>query len=130
MCVTSCDGELNPPFISSKGINYLKNNYISNEFDIFIDTYAKCGTTVGIKMVYKILETNNKISAGSNSNKLNDPWNAVPWIEVDVSQQLLKSPSPNDFLSFIEHSNKNKTYRIWKTHQPYNNFPCKIISEN
>ena len=56
MCVTSCNGELNPPFISAKGINYLKKNFNSNELDIFVDTYAKCGTTVGIKMVYKILE--------------------------------------------------------------------------
>eukprot|EP00486_Rosalina_sp_Unknown_P006239 CAMPEP_0201574592 /NCGR_PEP_ID=MMETSP0190_2-20130828/19175_1 /ASSEMBLY_ACC=CAM_ASM_000263 /TAXON_ID=37353 /ORGANISM="Rosalina sp." /LENGTH=332 /DNA_ID=CAMNT_0048003035 /DNA_START=723 /DNA_END=1719 /DNA_ORIENTATION=- len=79
MCVTSCNGELNPPFISAKGINYLKGNFDSNELDIFVDTYAKCGTTVGIKMIYKILEANDKISAGSNKDKLNDPWNAVPW---------------------------------------------------
>eukprot|EP01084_Bolivina_argentea_P274924 468729_1 len=130
MCVTNCDGELNPPFISAKGINYLKSNFISNDLDIFVDTYAKCGTTVGIKMVYKILEAKNKISAGSNKNKLNDPWNAVPWIEVDVSQQLLTSNIPNTFLSFIEKSNKNKTYRIWKSHQPFNNFPTKKIGKN
>eukprot|EP00483_Globobulimina_turgida_P001829 UN01831 len=129
MCVTSCDGELNPPFISAKGIKYLKSNFVSNEFDIFVDTYAKCGTTVAIKMVYKILQANNKISAGSNGNNLNDPWSAVPWIEVEVSQQLIKNKSPNDFLSFIEHSNKNKTYRIWKSHQPFNNFPCKKIGK-
>lgn len=56
MCVTSCDGELNPPFISSKGIKWLKSNFNTGELDIFVDTYAKCGTTVGIKMIYKILE--------------------------------------------------------------------------
>jgi len=130
MCVTSCDGELNPPFISSKGIKYLKSNYNANELDIYIDTYAKCGTTVGVKMVYKILEAFNKISAGSNKQKLNDPWNAVPWIEVDVSQQLIDSKSPNDFLSFIDNSNKNKLPRIWKTHQPFNNFPAHKLGDN
>eukprot|EP00484_Ammonia_sp_Unknown_P022791 CAMPEP_0197030102 /NCGR_PEP_ID=MMETSP1384-20130603/9407_1 /TAXON_ID=29189 /ORGANISM="Ammonia sp." /LENGTH=785 /DNA_ID=CAMNT_0042459385 /DNA_START=13 /DNA_END=2370 /DNA_ORIENTATION=+ len=130
MCVTSCNGELNPPFISAKGINYLKQHFQSNELDIFVDTYAKCGTTVGIKMVYKILEANGKVSAGSNKEKLNDPWNAVPWIEVDVSQQLLGSPSPNDFLSFIEHSNNNKIPRLWKTHAPLINFPASKIGEN
>ena len=51
MCVTACDGELNPPFISAKGINWLKGNFDSNELDIFVDTYAKCGTTVACKMV-------------------------------------------------------------------------------
>lgn len=56
MCVTACDGELNPPFISAKGIQWLKKNFKANELDIVVDTYAKCGTTVGIKMVYKILE--------------------------------------------------------------------------
>merc|ERR1712039_301936 len=66
------------------------------------------------------------ISAGSNSAKLNDPWNAVPWIEVDVSQQLLASKSPDDFLSFLAESDKAKTPRIWKTHAPFVNFPGKI----
>ena len=61
---------------------------------------------------------------------LNDPWNAVPWIEVDVSQQLTASPSPNDFLSLIEHSNKTQSPRIWKSHQPFNNFPAKTIGPN
>eukprot|EP01084_Bolivina_argentea_P302324 521819_1 len=129
MCVVSCNGELNPPFISSKGIEWLQQHFESNELDIFVDTYAKCGTTVGIKMVYKILEAHNRVSAGSNAEKLNDPWNAVPWIEVDVSQQLLRNKSPNDFLSFIEHSNKLKTPRIWKTHAPFVNFPCAKVGK-
>lgn len=60
---------------------------------------------------------------------LNDPWNAVPWIEVDVSQQLVASPSPNEFMSLIEQSNKDKTPRIWKSHQPFNNFPAKSVGE-
>ena len=81
-------------------------------------------------MIYKILEANGKITAGSNKDKLNDPWNAVPWIEVDVSQQLLASKSPNDFLSFVEASNKDKTPRLWKTHAPFINFPAAKIGEN
>jgi len=129
MCVTACDGELNPPFISAKGINWLKKNFNANELDIVVDTYAKCGTTVGIKMIFKIMEVFGESPAGSNSEMLNDPWNAVPWIEVDVSQQLAKSASPNDFLSLIEHSNKEKKRRIWKSHQPFNNFPAAKIGD-
>lgn len=130
MCVTSCDGELNPPFISAKGIKWLKENFHANDLDIVVDTYAKCGTTVGIKMVYKILEAFGQTPAGSNSKMLNDPWNAVPWIEVEVSQQLAASPSPNDFLSLIQRSNKLKTPRIWKSHQPVNNLPMATVGEN
>ena len=63
-----------------------------------------------------------------NTSNLNSPWTAVPWIEVDVSQQLLNAKSPNDFLSFIEHANKLKQTRIWKTHAPFCNFPSKNIS--
>jgi len=125
MCVTACDGELNPPFISAKGINWLKNNFDSTELDIFVDTYAKCGTTVAIKMIYKILEAEGQMSPPKAS--LNSPWTAVPWIEVEASQQLVNSPSPNDFLSLIEHTAKSKTRRIWKSHQPVNNLPVRKL---
>ena len=54
MTVTVCNGEANPPFISAKGINYLKNNFNTNEKDVFVDTYAKCGTTLCIHLVYQI----------------------------------------------------------------------------
>ncbi len=70
-----------------------------------------------------------KTAAGSNSKMLNDPWNAVPWIEVEVSQQLAESPSPNDFLSLLEASNKAQSPRIWKSHQPFNNFPAASIGD-
>merc|ERR1711971_104755 len=128
MCVTACDGELNPPFISAKGINWLKNNFDSNELDIFVDTYAKCGTTVAIKMIYKILEAEGVLPPSKTS--LNSPWTAVPWIEVEASQQMVNSPSPNDFLSLIEQSQKTGARRIWKSHQPNNNLPARTLGEN
>ena len=54
MTVTLCDGEANPPFISARGINDLKQKYDSNELDIYVNTYAKCGTTLTIHMVYRV----------------------------------------------------------------------------
>lgn len=54
MTVTICDGETNPPFISPQGIRYLKETFVTSKYDVFVDTYAKCGTTLGIKLVFKV----------------------------------------------------------------------------
>ena len=133
MRVTICNGESNPPFISAKGINWLKNNFITNEKDIFVDTYAKCGTTLCIKLVYQIYKSIGKICDGASAEDMSDPWNAVPWIEVDVSQELVNNNNnkPNKFIKYINESNNRKNnIRIWKSHAPWVNFPAKNINNN
>lgn len=54
MNVTSYEGELLPPFLSAKGIKWLNDNFKTNDRDIFIDTYAKSGTTLTIKLVHQV----------------------------------------------------------------------------
>ena len=54
MNVTSYFGELLPPFLSAKGISWLNKNFKANKLDIFIDTYAKSGTTLTIKLVHQV----------------------------------------------------------------------------
>ena len=67
MRVTICNGESNPPFISAKGIKWLKNNFHTNEKDVFVDTYAKCGTTLCIKLVYKVFESAGVVCDGASA---------------------------------------------------------------
>ena len=55
MNVTSYEGELLPPFLSGKGIKWLNDNFKTNKFDVFIDTYAKSGTTLTIKLVHQVV---------------------------------------------------------------------------
>ena len=54
-----------------------------------------------------------------NKATLNSSWTEVPWIEVEASQQHL--------LSLLEHTDKSKTRRICKSHQPVNNFPVRQL---
>ncbi len=54
MNVTSYEGELLPPFLSAKGISWLNENFRTNKLDIFIDTFAKSGTTLTIKLVHQV----------------------------------------------------------------------------
>jgi len=130
MTVTICDGETNPPFISAKGINWLKNNFNSTQYDIFVDTYAKCGTTLTIHMVYQIYVVGLNITPyGASKEDMSDPWNAVPWIDAECSQQLLTDEKPTKLLQFIEESNKLQLPRIWKTHAPWVNLPVHTIDE-
>ena len=57
-------GIIVPDSIKYKIVNYIKNNYITNNHDIFIVTYPKCGTTwlqakFGLLIYY--LQTNSNI---------------------------------------------------------------------
>eukprot|EP01084_Bolivina_argentea_P320616 556310_1 len=123
MNVTSFNGELLPPFISSVGLNWINNNYKTNNFDIFVDTYAKSGTTLTLKLVALILKANNEEIADVDIKNMSCPWDAVPWIEARVSQELFKDNKsvPDKFLKLIENSNKYKQRRLWKSHMSYNN---------
>eukprot|EP00486_Rosalina_sp_Unknown_P000038 CAMPEP_0201564402 /NCGR_PEP_ID=MMETSP0190_2-20130828/2692_1 /ASSEMBLY_ACC=CAM_ASM_000263 /TAXON_ID=37353 /ORGANISM="Rosalina sp." /LENGTH=177 /DNA_ID=CAMNT_0047980553 /DNA_START=32 /DNA_END=562 /DNA_ORIENTATION=- len=115
MNVTAYEGELLPPFLSAKGIKWLNNNFKTNKLDVFIDTYAKSGTTLTIKLVHQILSTSQQKIASSDEKCMSDPWRAVPWIEADVSQELFRNKveKPENFMKFIADSNKNESYRIW-----------------
>ena len=112
MRVTSVNGELNPPFISQKGVDYLQNNFDTNGLgkpnkkqinfqkhpnlgffpiffhpsiviklffflDIFVDSYAKCGTTLMIHVIYQILKHAKVPMAGASEQDMADPWTAV-----------------------------------------------------
>merc|ERR1719225_2165523 len=123
MNVTNYNGELLPPFLSAKGIKWLNDNYKANALDVFIDTYAKSGTTLTIKLVHQILSANNEKIAVSDASQMSDPWKAVPWIEAEVSQELFKNKNktPEKFLKLIKDSNDNKQWRMWKSHMSYGN---------
>ena len=56
---------------------------------------------------------------------MSSPWEAVPWTEVNVSQELYGSNDgkPKNFIKFIEDSSQNNSYRLWKTHAPLINMP-------
>ena len=68
---------------------------------------------------------------------MSDPWRAVPWIEADVSQELYRGESekPEKFMKFIADSNRDESYRIWKSHMSFRNLienidengECKVI---
>ncbi len=68
---------------------------------------------------------------------MSDPWRAVPWIEADVSQEIFRSKQekPEKFMKLIADSNKNDSYRIWKSHMSFRNLiqnvdengECKVI---
>ena len=61
---------------------------------------------------------------------MSDPWNAVPWLEMDVSQELATKQvdSADNFSKFIKESNsKTNNKRIWKSHAPWINFPAAKI---
>ena len=149
MTVSICNGEPSPPFISPRGINWLKNNYVTTSKDVYVNSYAKCGTTLCINLVYLIYDAIGVTCDGCLSkDKMSDPLQAVPWPEAKVSQELyhlemeyininsnnsmsdkVQGLKPIKWIKYINDSNKNKnSVRLFKTHAPWCNFPAKKIN--
>jgi len=128
MNVTSYNGELLPPFISAKGVNWLNEHFRTNKRDILVDTYAKSGTTLTIKLVHQILSVSGNKIAVSDKSCMSDPWRAVPWMEAAVSQELHGSntQTAEKFSKLVAESDENDTYRVWKSHMSFGNLVANI----
>ena len=138
MSVTKIDDEWHPPFITADGVKWLHKYMQCDGNDIFIDSYAKCGTTMALYTVYELLKLKYDASniCGFNPSKIADPWNSANWIEVEASQELLLSMPPKKnkkgkeepahchaLDEYLKLSKITEKMRIWKTHASIRQFP-------
>eukprot|EP01083_Nonionella_stella_P212882 768282_1 len=56
MMVVNICGHLYPPITMKKSVLWLKDNFIPKEYDVFIVSYPKCGTTWMQKIFVEIMK--------------------------------------------------------------------------
>eukprot|EP01083_Nonionella_stella_P067859 179759_1 len=120
MRVANINGYLYPPFITSRGVNWLRNNWTTDSADIIVTTYPKTGTMWALNIVIEM------IKQSFPHQTIYDTIKQAEWIEVVASKKGLDR---FEQLS-IQHDLTNCPYRIWQTHAFYSYFPCKILNKN
>ena len=113
------DGKLYPPFLSSKAIHWLRNNYNASGNDVFVVSYPKTGTMWTLNLVTQI----NKKVYGNDVKYFNSIRDGR-WIE-----QMASNDGIQYFKDYINKT-KNEPHRIWQTHAFQSLFPCKTLHKN
>lgn len=118
--VKKINGLVYPPFYNESLIAQLKNNWVTDEFDIFITTHQKVGTHLTKKYIMEMLRFAFPYSKESGIYNGDIGHHTIPWPEVFVSQYGEK-----EFYNFIE--NTKGLPRVWYLHSYFNDLPFKEI---
>jgi hypothetical protein len=114
------NGLVYPPFYDESLIARLKNNWVTDEYDIFITTHQKVGTHLTKKYIMEMLRFSFQYSKESGIYKGDIGHHTIPWPEVFVSQY-----GEIEFYNFIK---KTKGLpRVWYLHSYLNDLPFKEI---
>eukprot|EP01084_Bolivina_argentea_P181405 313306_1 len=120
MKICNINGYLYPPFITSKGVNWLRNNWNTDEHDIIITTYPKTGTMWTLNIVIEMIKQAYPLQTVYKTIKQGE------WIENVASNKGIDTF--NKILS--KYDAITCPYRIWQTHSFYSHFPCKTLHKN
>eukprot|EP01084_Bolivina_argentea_P238909 401416_1 len=145
MMVVNICGHLYPPITMKKSVLWLKDNFIPKEYDVFIVSYPKCGTTWMQKICVEIMKLvlNKTKSVSMDKIKHDDKY-----LNIDCSKLYLDGKFSNIyylesminnnityFLSYLYCTNKlyqsnNNFLRFWKSHSFISSFPSKDTKNN
>eukprot|EP01084_Bolivina_argentea_P204818 349833_1 len=141
MMVVNICGNLYPPITIPKSVEWLQNNFTPKEYDIFIVSYPKCGTTWMQKICVEIMklvlikttQTIKTTKLNHNSKYLNIDCSNLYFDGKFSNIYYLESMINNDmnyFLSYLYCTDKlyklnDKFLRFWKSHSFISSFPTK-----
>ena len=140
MMVVNIDGNLYPPITLKESVHWLKHNFIPQNYDVFIVSYPKCGTTWMQKICVEIMKmvlqkTKTKIQKDDEHNDkyLNIDCSSLYFDGRFSKIYYLESMIKNEvkyFESFLFCTHKlfkrnNHFLRFWKSHSLFSSFPSK-----
>lgn len=113
-------GVVFPPFASEEAIDEMRKVDWSQENDIMIATYPKCGTTWMQQIVLLLL-------AKGDASKVHDPMVQSPWVDREfsiahTSGDAAKKAAAWDMLNAEPDPAFGR--RVFKTHAPWQLHPC------
>ena len=113
-------GVVFPPFASEEAIDEMRTVDWSQENDIMIATYPKCGTTWMQQIVLLLL-------AKGDASKVHDPMVQSPWVDREfsiahTSGDAAKKAAAWDMLNAEPDPAFGR--RVFKTHAPWQLHPC------
>jgi Sulfotransferase domain len=114
------EGRIYPPFIDPGAIQYLQQNWDTDEHDIFVCSHQKVGTHLLEKYVVETLLSKIKLPETHPMATGDIGHAALPWPEVMVSQWGVE-----DFESFLN-TTKGQP-RVWYTHCSAEDLPFQSI---
>ena len=115
-------GRVYHPHLSYESINYLRNNFESKSHDVFITTYAKCGTTLTQQICVLLMKYTSNNSSKYDSN---EKWWTIPWFERKTIKNIKLYIN-----KFKTNDSDNNNLRIWKTHSSFNSLPMKSLHKD
>ena len=123
--------EIQPSFLDPKPINWLRENFIPEENDVFLATYPKSGTTWVQKLCLEIMNCSyeNKANISNHKYYKSGNWRYFPYIEAIVSQKGINAfKQQYEQFDNNDTNSKHKYIRFWKTHANWSLVPCNINS--
>lgn len=112
------NGQIYPPFFDPKAIEYLRENWETQENDIFICSHQKVGTHLTKKFISEILRFSFEYPKGGGMATGDIGHGTIPWPEVMVSQHGI-----DHFLEFIDRT--KELPRLWYTHCAWYDLPFR-----
>ena len=123
MKASNINGYLYPPFVTSKGVKWLRDNFITDIHDIIITTFPKTGTMWTLNIVIEMIKEAYPLQTIYKTIKQGE------WIENLASNKGIEY-----FKQFTEISTKYDAEkcpkRVWQTHAFHSQFPCKKLNKN
>ena len=144
MMVVNINGNLYPPITLEKSVLWLKDHFIPKEYDVFIVSYPKCGTTWMQKICVEIMKmVLNKTKTNPSKIKHDDKYLNIDCSKLYLDGKFsniyyLESMIKNDvkyFESFLYCTDKlyqqnNNFLRFWKSHSLISSFPTREAKQN
>lgn len=114
------NGFIYPPFYNNERVKTMRENWHTDEFDVFICTHQKVGTHLAKKYLVEILRHTNDYLEGSGMHSGDIGHHTVPWPEVMISQYGTEA-----FFNFIKKTSGKP--RLWYLHNYFEDLPFKSV---
>lgn len=109
--------------VDLKARNWLRNNYVPSDNEVWVVTYPKCGTTLTMQLCheimhcyYKKLETQSEQAQHAYYSATDGQYSFSSWLEVLASKSL------QDLRQYQQAT--RDTVRFFKTHSRLEFLPC------